>query len=301
MSAAAAASSGSRVRNPNWRDAIRQEDAPALWQKICTNGCAPRKAIQHLEHASEAQLVEARAGSLGIITPVIRAAASKGKRAEPDLLVFVTKALQCGFLPDKPTPLQTAWEVWSPPLVTAAAAGFVTVCAELVAWGASPGAVDSDGDTAVHAAIEQPEVMAMLLATGRFAACARAQNRFSLTPLLLALSATPVKPAHHRTCTMLVPHASLSDDDWHILCVRRRVPRLLTLVTRLTGTQTHWSPQTHWSFPASDRFTLIMLYQLAKRGNGKLPPELWAHVFTFVSTRGWFFTLAHTATSSVIG
>ena len=221
------ASGSRRIRNPNWKDAIRQEDAPALWQKICGgNANSVKRAIAALQSASDREIADARAGSLGLITPVVRAAAARGKRGEAELVTFLQIALQHGLSPNGQCPLRTAWEVFSPPLVAAAAAGFAEACSELIQHGASPLVVDSDGDTAVHAAVEQPHVMTVLLAattsgdghgvvqggsssdapappppppiTHPFAACVRAENRFKLTPVAAALTATPFKQAHQR-------------------------------------------------------------------------------------------------------
>jgi len=53
-----------------------------------------------------------------------------------------------------------AWEISSPPIVTAASYGLVRTVAALLDVGTLPSARNSDGETALHAAIEQPEVLA---------------------------------------------------------------------------------------------------------------------------------------------
>ena len=135
-----------------------------LWQAVSGANSVAR-ALNILRSASAEDIEEARTtGTLGLITPVVRAAAAKGRSGEAELLKFLEMALGThAFDPNTPCPLKTAWEVWSPPIINAAAAGFAQACALLIAHGADPHAVDSDGDTAVHAATEQPHVMALLL------------------------------------------------------------------------------------------------------------------------------------------
>ena len=350
-----------RHRNLHWRDSARQETGPMLWQRISW-ASSVAKALAILRQATAEEVQEAReVGTLGLITPAVRAAAVKGKRGEMELLEFLELALAThGYSPDAPCPLRTAWEVWSPPLVAAAAAGFGRACSLLLAHNADPTAVDSDHDTAVHAAIEQPEVLELLLGyspvsygddqrgaagvvvPGRdaadgsaaaagpaavhrlpFAACATAPNRFHLTPLVLGLTAMPYKPAHRRSLLLLVTkaHVGVSDRDWQVLLARKRVGRLEALAlaaaaaprpppeppvqqaalgaaagrapllepntASLPNDAVHWHPAWHWSFPASDRAALRLLYEHATRGDARLPPELWRHAFSFVR-RGWF-------------
>ena len=95
VQAAAAVSSqqlictGKRHRNPNWKDAIRQEDAPMLWQAVSGANSVAR-ALNILRSASAEDIEEARTtGTLGLITPVVRAAAAKGRSGEAELLKFL--------------------------------------------------------------------------------------------------------------------------------------------------------------------------------------------------------------------
>ena len=117
---------------------------------------------------------------------------------------------------------------------------------------------------------------------------------------------------------LMVPHAAVSDRDWRVLVARRRVSKLLELalaaakqaqqaqqqaqqqeqqqqqpsassshLAHLPSSAEHWHAAWHWSFPTADRAALRVTYELAKRGNGPLQPELWALAFGWVK-RGWF-------------
>ena len=157
-----------RQRNPHWREAQRPEDAPALWRRVthAAQSCSVLRALAALQAASPEEVKEAqRCASLGLIVPAIRAAgARKTKTSAPpaELLAFVELALQRGFSPDASCPQIMAWEISSPPLVTAAAYGYDAVCALLLRGGASPEVRNSDGDTALHA-VEHPHVLRLLL------------------------------------------------------------------------------------------------------------------------------------------
>ena len=150
-----------RQRNPHWREAQRPEDAPALWRRVthAAQSCSVLRALAALQAASPEEVKEAqRCASLGLMVPAIRAAgARKTKTSAPpaELLAFVELALQRGFSPDASCPQIMAWEISSPPLVTAAAYGYDAVCALLLRGGASPDVRNSDGDTALHA-VEHP-------------------------------------------------------------------------------------------------------------------------------------------------
>jgi hypothetical protein len=290
-----------RQRNPHWRAAQRQEDAPVLWQRVmhAAQSCSVLRCLAALQTASLEELEEARrCPSLGLITPAIRAAGARKTRtaaAPAELLQFVELALNLGFSPDAPCPQIMAWEISSPPLVTAAAYGYDTVCAALLRGGASPAARNSDGDTALHA-VEHPHVVRLLLAAPGFGALVGAQNKWQVSPLVSALTAFPFKAKHREAALLLAPAARLSDRDHHVLSARRRVPRLAQIAHEaaqaggragLPADALRWRPAWHWSFPASDRAAVNLLCAHARRGVAGLPPELWEGILGFVQ-RGWF-------------
>ena len=66
--------------------AMQQEHGPLLWQRI-QNAGSISKALKILQKASVDEVEEARdIGTLGLVTPAVRAAAAKGKHGEPELL-----------------------------------------------------------------------------------------------------------------------------------------------------------------------------------------------------------------------
>ena len=289
-----------RSRNPHWRAAKRQEDAAELWRRVvdAAQVCSVLRARAALLAASPELIDEARSGPLGLITPVIRAAGArktKAAAAPRELLETVRLALDKGFSADAPCPQVMAWEIWSPPLVTAASYGYEDVCEELLRRGASPSSRNSDGDTALHVAVEQPRALRQLLRAADFRALVGAENRWRLTPLVSALVASPFKAKHWECALLLAPHALLSDRDLAVLAARRRVPRLASLAHALAvasgrrglpADAMHWHPAWHWSFPPPDRQAASLLRAHSAQGS-PLPPELWLHVLSFCR-RGWF-------------
>jgi hypothetical protein len=293
-----------RQRNPHWREAQRPEDAPALWQRVthAAQSCSVLRALAALQAASPAEVEEAQqhCASLGLIVPAIRAAgARKTKTSAPpaELLAFVELALQRGFSPDASCPQIMAWEISSPPLVTAAAYGYDAVCALLLRGGASPEARNSDGDTALHA-VEHPHVLRLLLGAPGFRALVGAQNNWSLTPLVSALTASPFKAKHLEAAHLLASTSAceISDRDHFVLGARRRVPRLAQLAhelaqqsgrSKLPAGALSWHTAWHWSFPTSDREAINVLCAHARRGASGLPLELWEAILGCIQ-RGWF-------------
>lgn len=302
-----------RARNADWRAAIFTEDAPELWQRVmhAAESCSVRRALGALRSASPEEVDEARRGTLGLITPVVRALGARGKHPKEtdELLDFVHAALQHGFSPDASAPQVMAWEIASPPLVTAASYGFSRTCEALLRAGATPTVRNSDGMTALHSAVEHPNTLALLLNHNGFAALVRDSlvrqhgSSVGLTPFVAALTAAPFKPVHRASAMAMAPHVLLSDDELAALRVRRRVPLLLRLVREhavarreqrmlqhssrrhdeaLPADATRWHPAWHWSFPESDRAALSLLYHA-----GGLPAELWARIFRHIE-RGWF-------------
>lgn len=293
-----------RKTNPHWREAQRPEDAPALWQRVmhAAQSCSVLRALAALQTASPAEVEEAqRCASLGLITPAIRAAGARKTRtsAPPaELLAFVELALLRGFSPDASCPQIMAWEISSPPLVTAAAYGYDAVCAILLRGGASPAQRNSDGDTALHA-VEHPHVLRLLLGAPGFRSLVGAQNNWALTPLVSALTASPFKAKHYEAAQLLAAAAAeISDRDHLVLSARRRVPRLAQLahemaITRRSGRSglpadaLSWHAAWRWSFPTSDRQVVNVLCAHARRGASGLPLELWEAILAFIH-RGWF-------------
>jgi len=291
-----------RERNPHWRDARQQEDAPELWQRImrAAQSCSVMRALTALQMSTPEAVDEALLGPLGLITPVIRAAgarkSSKSTAPPPsELLEFVDLALWCGFSANASCPQIMAWEISSPPLVTAASYGYETVCEALLRGGASPASRNSDGETSLHA-VEHPHVLRLLLGMSAFRALVNVENKWRLTPLVSALTAHPFKAKHWESAQLLAPAAALSDRDHAILAARRRLPRLAQIAheqARASGRGNLptdalcWHPAWHWSFPQADREAVSVLHALAQRGHAGLPPELWLHAFGFI-TRGWF-------------
>ena len=123
-------------------------------------------------------------------------------------------------------------------------------------------------------------------------------NRYGKTPFIAALVADPQKAAHKTSAEYLALHAVLSDDDFLILRTQRKLARLQAVIldrTTVPPSQVpvartrSWQPAWHWTFPASDRAVLNLLHAFSFRTDSEspLPPELWAHVFSFVE-RGHF-------------
>ena len=305
---------------PMW---LEQREAPRLWQRLvdrAQGGRGTKAAHALLEQASDAEVDECRGPSaLSLITPVVRASSEhSGKKAEAEAKcrAFVELALRRGLSPDTSCPhFVFSTGISSPPLVAAASAGFAHVLRALLDGGADPGARDSDLNSAAHAALEKPAALSAILEHP--SVCRRRRqllcstpNKYGKAPLVTALCMTPMKKAYQESAALLGPHVLLSDDDFLRIERNRRLRKLEQLAERLapenpdhawarwraaggraaTGRSQpddYWRPSVHWSFPASDRFVMRTTYELARRGGGALPAELWLLVFSWVR-RGWF-------------
>jgi len=296
-----------------WRQ--RFSRAPPLFHEIRlkAQGCHVNAAIELLQNATDESVAELAASDIGVIADVIRAASTKGMaRGEHFSHHFVDLALQRGLPPNTRSPGFAAWEQLSVPLVSAAQYGYVAVIHKLLEYSANPAAVDApDCDNALHAAIEKPQTIGWLLSNtwlvagqdvtnphrADFIRLVNSPNRYGKTPFIAALVADPQKAAHKQSAVDLARHAVLSDDDFLILHTQRKLARLQALILDHTtnpsqvpaATTRFWQPAWHWTFPASDRAVLNLLHAFSFRADSEspLPPELWAHVFSFVE-RGHF-------------
>ena len=294
---------GNALAHSDWTSAcVHQEDAPALWQQVmrAAESLSVKRAHRALLNVDAALLDEARSGPLGLITPVIRAAGARGggpatkRAAEAELVPFVRLALTRGFSPNAHCPQIMAWEISSPPLVTAASYGFDKVVQLLLDAGATADSRNSDGESALHAAIAHPATVRYLIASG--AAMARHVNTTSHlheTPFESALMSVPWTPTNRAALLAMVPHVALSDATFARLRRKHMAGRLVVLArqhaagTGAPSSDGSWHPSSHWSFPAADRLAICQTHRLAVRGQTSLPPELWLNVFHHVQ-RGWF-------------
>ena len=296
-----------------WRQRFAR--APPLFHDIRYKAQAShvQGAISVLRGATDECVAELAASDIGVIADVIRAASTKGNDGSNSAFIFVEVALRRGLPPDTRSPGFAAWEQLSVPLVSAAQYGYVAVIRKLLENGANPAAVDApDCDNALHAAIEKPTTIKFLLCNtwmvagpvatnphrAEFIRLVNSPNRYGKTPFIAALVADPQKAAHKQSAVDLARHAVLSDDDFLILHTQRKLARLQAVIldrTTVPPSQVpvartrFWQPAWHWTFPASDRAVLNLLHAFSFRADSEspLPPELWAHVFSFVE-RGHF-------------
>jgi hypothetical protein len=284
-----------RAAEPFWK---RHAEAPVLWHRVmrAAESCSVRRAMAALEDASPEDLATACSSrEWSMITPVVRAVGARGEtaahRAEPELLAYIGACVERGISLDASCPQVLAWEISSPPIVTAASYGLLRTVSALLDAGATPFVHNSDGETALHAAIEQPEALRWMLASGRFGCCAGALSACGRTAFVAALLCTPWKPKHRVSAQLLAPHTWLTDHDFREVQRLRRVGRLNILVEAehpdKNAPANGWTLARHWTFPLSDRRAMALTHALARRGHGALPPELWRHIFRFVE-RGWF-------------
>lgn len=294
-SAEARRSGRPRAAEPFWK---RHTEAPVLWHRVmrAAESCSVRRALGALEDASATDLADASSNQMwSMITPVIRAVGARGEkaahRAEPELLAYIQACVKRGLSLDATCPQVLAWEISSPPIVTAASYGLLHTISALLDAGATPAARNSHGETALHAAIEQPDALRWMLDSGRFDCCVGALSTYGRTAFVTALTPMPWKPKHRRATELLAPHVRLTDHDFRVVTRLRRLGRLISLVENKDTTKGphtgRWTPARHWTFPSSDRCALALTLALARRGHGALPPELWMHVFQFIE-RGWF-------------
>lgn len=288
---------------------LRFAQAPSLWRRIVHDNLSARRAITALTAADDDEVAEAIKSPLGIMTPVIRASAVRGQLVgEGDALEFIRLALERGFSPDTSSPLLVASEIVTPPIVAAAAAGLSEVLRALLDAGASPDAVDTDGDNVFHASIKHPDTVQLLLTHPRVDAVrkrlASSPNKLGRIPLVAALSCERytmrVKTSALRLVQLHAQHVvSFTDHDFRMLQGKayhngpqalKHLKGLVAMLGRDNNALRNdfWQPKIHWSFPHSDRATLRHIFELSKRTDGaRLPPELWLLVFSFVQ-RGWF-------------
>ena len=270
-------------------------NSPSLWWDIvrAAEQCSIPRARLALESADDDVIASAMASPLGIITPIIRVAGQKGRAGDTLVLPYVQLALERDFDPDVGSPHLATPEIRTPPIVAAASYGFTQVLHALLEAGASPTAVDTDLDNVFHASLLHPRCIEFLLRHPRLAGV-RSQlvsspNKFGRSPLIGALCVEPFKACLKQSAALLAPYVVLSDDDFRILTQHsgaKHLKRLMALCNAATPSRC-WAPSSHWSFPASDRFAMRHLFEMARRGFGPLPPELWCVVFSFVE-RGWF-------------
>lgn len=294
--------------------------APPVWHKVmhACESCSLRRAHAALAAASDDECKELeKEGSWSIITPAIRAVGARGdraaQRAEAELLEYVEMCVRRGVSLDTSCPMVMAWEITSPPLVSAASYGLIGTVAKLLEAGADAQARDSDGNTALHVGIEYPEALRWMIDSGKFVACLNVRNHCNRSPFMIALVHNPWKPKYQQSAALLGPHSRLTDYDYgsargsslqshnRVGLVRQRLHRIIQTGTgKNRGDPKFWSTAWHWSFPTSDRYALRITYELAMRGNTPLSPELWLHIFSFVQ-RDWFAVGLHDACEVRLG
>ena len=295
-----------------WRQ--RFSRAPPLFHEIRlkAQGCHVNAAIELLQNATDESVAELAASDIGVIADVIRAASTKGMaRGEHFSHHFVDLALQRGLPPNTRSPGFAAWEQLSVPLVSAATAtwpssiSYSNIVPIRQQW------MLPIVTTRYTRRLRKPQTIGWLLSNtwlvagqdvtnphrAEFIRLVNSPNRYGKTPFIAALIADPQKAAHKQSAVDLARHAVLSDDDFLILHTQRKLARLQALILDHTtnpsqvpaATTRFWQPAWHWTFPASDRAVLNLLHAFSFRADSEspLPPELWAHVFSFVE-RGHF-------------
>ena len=154
------------------------DEAPALWHRVAL-ACevnSVRRATTEVEHADEAEVADCRRpGAWSVVTPVVRLVGARGlaaaRRAEVELKGYLVACLARDLPLDRTCPLGSVREMQAPPLVVAASLGLVDTVSLLLGGGASPTQRNSDGETALHAAIEQAEALSWMLESGQFKQC----------------------------------------------------------------------------------------------------------------------------------
>jgi pyrroline-5-carboxylate reductase len=103
-----------------------------MWHRVmhAAESCSIRRALAVLEDASAADVAGACSDqNWSVVTPVVRAAGARGEkaahRAEPELLAYLSACVKHGFSVDATCPQVLAWEISSPPIVTAASYGLL--------------------------------------------------------------------------------------------------------------------------------------------------------------------------------
>lgn len=298
---------------------LRLAAAPVFWKRI--QGASVRRARVALQEASEEELADCIASPMaGVLASIIRAAGARvpevsrsGTISKPhadieaELLEVVQLGLRRGLSPDQPTPWADA-EIFTPPMVAAASYDFERLLDLLLAEGADTMQRNSDGEVALHAAVDRPSALRRLLAVPQplLQTSLAAISGNGRTPFIAALLRNPLKPIHIQACDAMVAAGSVALTDHDFACIQsaKRLPRLLSAVDRCYPAVVHprarWHPTWHWSFPASDRHTIRITFELARRGHASLPPELWLTIFGQVQ-RGWFACSARVSPPPHIG
>lgn len=294
---------------------LRQAAAPVFWKRI--QGASVRRARVHLQEVSEEELADCIASPMaGVLASIIRAAGARVPEVsrsstiskahahiEAELIEVVQLGLRRGLSPDQPTPWAEA-EIFTPPLVAAASYDFERLLDLLLAEGADTMQRNSDGEVALHAAVDRPSALRRLLVNPQTSLAAISGK--GRTPFIAALLRDPLKPIHTQACDAMVATGSVALTDHDFACIHsaKRLPRLLSVVDRCYPAVVHsragWHPTWHWSFPASDRNTIRITFELARRGHASLPPELWLTIFGQVQ-RGWFACSARVTPPPHIG
>ena len=154
---------------------LRQAAAPVFWRRI--REASVRRARVHLQEVSEEELADCIASPMaGVLASIIRAAGARVPEVsrsstiskahahiEAELLEVVQLGLRRGLSPDQPTPWAEA-EIFTPPLVAAASYDFERLLDLLLAEGADTMQRNSDGEVALHAAVDRPSALRRLVA-----------------------------------------------------------------------------------------------------------------------------------------
>ena len=285
----------------------RLASVPLFWKRL--QGASVRRAHAALREAADEELAECIASPIaGVLTSLIRAAGarvpeqSRGATVskshadvEMELLDAVRLGLRRGLSPNQPV-LWAEAEIFTPPLVAAASYDFEFVLELLLVEGADPMQRNSDGEVAIHAAVDRPSALRRLLRVEPrplLFECLAARSGSGRTPFVAALLREPHKPIHSQACDAMVATGGVALSDHDLACIRsaKRGSRLIGVVSRRHPSISHphvrWHPAWHWSFPAADRHAIRTTIELSRRGHATLQPELWQLIFGMVE-RGWF-------------
>ena len=266
------------------------------WRRLYVDlgHCRLRKCRCTIEQASARQLESLpanREGERFAFTAVAIAAASAyGASKELELCAYVQAVLDRNLNANDTHHDNST-------LALAAYHGYLSVLAILLAAGYS---LESRGEygNAVMAAVRNGQHGALELLLRRPESSTFASAVLGYYPSGDSVLERAVVNRDAESVRLLVQRggARLSDRDFARLCAfKQEKLRLEPMVRHLhpsAPSVVRWSAELHWSFAATDRSALSLLWHAMRRQTqcargGLLPEELWLRVFSFVE-RGWW-------------
>ena len=243
------------------------------------------RCCQRLENASPAEireLVDARA-EFSFTAMAISASSAYGASKEASLLQYVNVVKACNLNPNDEHFGNTA-------VVLAAYHGYLQLLHSLLEHSCSLEGTGEYGH-AIMAAVRngQHESLRLLLQQPTASAVLAKPCRAAESVLCLAFERRDGASVRMLRDAGLM----LRDNELVRLAVHRsEVLRLEPIVRQLhpeIHDVTRWSNAIHWSFPATDRTMLSLLWHSFRRPGAPdlLPDVLWLHIFSFVR-RGWW-------------